>query len=64
MADPTKVVRFPNRNKLHLVWSSTPVEDLAEKAQKPGNARRPPAEPANSAPSGPGCDEATPGKPD
>lgn len=37
MADPTKVVRFPNRKKLHLVWSSPSPEQAGEQARKPDN---------------------------
>ena len=44
MANPTKVVRFPNRSKLHLVWSSTSSGDSDQKAQKPGHAFRQPGE--------------------
>ena len=44
MADPTKVIRFPNKKKLHLVWSSPSPEDSGETAQKPENAYRQPGE--------------------
>ena len=50
MADPTKVVRFPNRKELHLVWSSPSLEGSGEKAQKPGNAYRQPSDATISTP--------------
>ncbi len=50
MADPTKVARFPNRRKLHLVWSSSSLEDSVEQAQKSENARRQPGDATISTP--------------
>jgi hypothetical protein len=35
MPDATKVVAFPNRKKLHLVWDSSAVEDASGVRQTP-----------------------------
>lgn len=35
MAAPTKIVRFPNRKKLHLVWDASSVEAFAEPTRQP-----------------------------
>lgn len=64
MADPTKVLRFPNRKKLHLVWSSSSVEDFAEQAQKPGNTHLERAEAIEAPPRNPGNGTVVPKKPD
>jgi hypothetical protein len=44
MAAPTKVVRFPNRKKLHLVWSSPSLEGSDQKVQESENTPRQPGE--------------------
>lgn len=50
MADPTKVVRFPNRKRLHLVWSSPSLGDADAKAQKPENTYSQPSDTTISTP--------------
>jgi len=64
MADSTNVVRFPNRKRLHLVWSLPAPEDAAGRVPEPKSARRLPVDTMNSAPRSPGDGTTAPRKPD